>query len=339
MLRIFRVGSLLEDTDHRLRCSRPYRAAVWVVVLMVVLATGCGQGNPQEQGTDSKEGSPTMPKDRAQQGATTSEETLQTPPPGDEESTSVGTVSKVEEGRETPFTATPEMNGGTERAADSILEVSFSRHEGYERTVIVFGSDGATASRVPTWSLSSPTGEGYARITFPGVDETSISDSVFGGSIIENFYVVRAPGGGMFVDVFATGAFQYRVTEFSDPGRLILDYRPASVALGFPIPAQATKTVLFQPREEEAITSPLRVSGYSRNFEASNTIVLRDASGNVLTQSTILSNDWAETWGYFETWLELPNFTGRATLQVGSESPRDGSFEGVEVPVTHGGGV
>ena len=337
MLRIFRVGSLLEGIGRGLRCSRPYRAAIWVVLLMVVLATSCGQGNPQEQGNNSKESSSTMPKDRAQQGATTSEETLQTPP-GGEESTGGGTISRVEEGREAPFTAAPEMHGGIERAADSILEVSFSRHEGYERAVIVFGSDDAAASRVPTWSLSSPTGEGYARITFPGVDGTSTSDGVFRGSIIENFYVVRAPGGGMFVDVFATGAFQYRVIELSDPGRLILDYRPASVALGFPIPAQAMKTVLFQPREEEAITSPLTVSGYSRNFEASNTVVLRDASGNVLTQSTILSNDWAETWGYFETSLELPAFVGRATPQVGSESPRDGSFEGVEVPVIYGGG-
>jgi hypothetical protein len=127
------------------------------------------------------------------------------------------------------------------------------------------------------------------------------------------------------------------VTELPDPGRLVIDYRPASVALSFPIPAQSGKTVLFEPREGEAITSPLKVSGYSRNFEASNDITLRDSSGNVLSQDTALSNDWADTWGYFETSLEFPAFEGKATLRVGSGSPRDGSFEGVEVPVTHGG--
>ncbi len=336
MLRIFPVNCLLEDRGRKIRRLRLYRTVIWVALLMAVLATGCGQGSPQEQGTETKESSSTAPEGRTQQ-ETTSEETSRTPP-GGEEITGGETTSRVGEGREVPFTAAPEMNGGTERAASSILEVSFGKYEGYERVVIVFGSEDNTASGVPTWSLSSPTGEGYARITFPGVDTTSISDGAFDASIIDNFYVVRAPGGGMFVDVFATGAFQYRVIELSDPGRLILDYRPASVALGFPIPAQAMKTVLFQPREEEAIISPLTVSGYSRNFEASNTVVLRDASGNVLTQSTILSNDWAETWGYFETSLELPAFIGRATLQVGSESPRDGSFEGVEVPVTYGGG-
>jgi hypothetical protein len=107
--------------------------------------------------------------------------------------------------------------------------------------------------------------------------------------------------------------------------------------LGFPIPAQAQKTVLFEPRAGESVTSPLRVSGYSRNAEASNTVALVDASGSTLAQSTVLSNDWLETWGHFETSLEFPAFEGQATLRVGSESPRDGSFEGVELPVVYGG--
>jgi hypothetical protein len=230
------------------------------------------------------------------------------------------------------------MKGGVQGAADSIQELRFGNHEGYERAVIDFGSESAPASRVPVWSLSSPTGEGYARITFPDIDATSQTDGVFGGSILDNFYVVRAPAGGIFVDVFATGGFRYRVIELSDPGRLVLDYQPTNGDLRFPIPAQAKKTVLFEPRQGEAITSPLRVSGYSRNFEAHNAITLMASSGNVLSQRTVLSNDWAETWGYFEAWLEFPAFEGRATLQVGSGSPRDGSFEGVEVPVTYVGG-
>ena len=83
--------------------------------------------------------------------------------------------------------------------------------------------------------------------------------------------------------------------------------------------------------------SPLEVSGYSRNPEAFNTIALVDADGNVLARSTAVSNDWLDTWGYFETTLEFPAFEGTSTLQVGGESARDGSFEGPEVPVTYGG--
>lgn len=303
-----------------------FGVAAWVALLAFVLISGCGQGSREEQGSETTEDSSTVSENQARQETTSEDGTA-----GGE------TTSGLGEARETPFTAAPEMNGGFEGTADGIQEVRFARYEGYERAVIDFGSGGAPASQVPLWSLSSPEGEGYARITFPGVDTTSVSDGVFGGSIMDNFYVVRAPGGGMFVDVFATGAFQYRVLELSEPGRLILDYRPASVDLGFPIPAQAGKTVLFEPREGEAITSPLEVNGYSRNSEASNTITLVDPSGNVLSRSTVLSNDWLDTWGYFEASLEFPAFEGTATLLVGSESPRDGSFEGVALPVTYGG--
>jgi hypothetical protein len=304
-------------------------AVAWVALLIVVLVAGCARGSPEEQGTETTERPLTEPGTQDDLRETTSE-TSRVPARGDE--VAGGEATDV------PFTAAPEMNGGSGEAADGIRGVRFGEHDGYERAVVDFGSGGEPAPQVPVWSLSSPTGEGYARITFPSVDATSVSGGTFGGSILDNFYVVRAPGKGMFVDIFATGAFLYRVIELSNPGRLVIDYRPASVDLSFPIPAQAERTVLFEPREGEAITSPLRVSGYSRNFEASNTLVLRDASGKVLAQRTVLSNDWAETWGYFETSLEFPTFEGRAILRVGAESARDGSFEGVEVPVAYGGG-
>ena len=292
---------------------------IWVALLAAVLAAGgCGQGSRQEQGTGTTEHSTAAPQRQVQQENTSEEESVQ---------------------REVPFTATSKMKGGLEGAADSLQEVRFGKHEGYERAVIDFGSEGAPASRVPVWSLRSSAGEGYARITFPDIDTTSQTDRIFGGSILDNFYVVRAPTGGMFVDVFATGTFQYRVMELSDPGRLVLDYHPTNGDLSFPIPAQAKNMVLFEPRQGEVITSPLRVSGYSRNFEASNTITLRASSGKILSQRTVLSNDWTETWGYFEASLEFPAFEGLATLRVGVASPRDGSFEGVEVPLTYGGGT
>lgn len=301
---------------------RPFGVLVWVTLLAVVLAAGCGQDSleGQRSGTDESSSASQSRQETAAGGETTGEET------------------NLGAGEEPAFTAAPEMNGGSEGAADSIREVKFGQQEGYERAVIGFGSRAAPASGVPAWSLSSPDGEGYARITFPGVDATSVSDGVFGGSILDIFYVVRAPDGGLFVDVYATRAFQYRLSELSDPGRLVIDYRPADVALSYPIPAQAQKTVLFEPRKGEAITSPLTVNGYSRNFEASNLVRLTDTSGNVLAQSTVTSNDWLDTWGYFETSLEFEAFEGQAMLQVGSESARDGSFEGVEVPVTYGGG-
>jgi Immunoglobulin-like domain of bacterial spore germination len=297
-----------------------FGALIGVAMLVLVLTTGCGQDNQEERGTETTGDSATTSEGQARQETTSEEKTA-----------GEGTTGA-------PFTAVPEMSGGAEGVADGILGVRFERSEDYERAIIDFGSGGVPASRVPAWSLSSPTGEGYARITFPDVEATSVSDGSLGGFILDNFYVVRAPGGGMFVDLLATGAFQYRVTELSDPGRLLIDYRPADVELGFPLPAQAERTVLFEPRVGEAATNPLRISGYSRNFEASNTVMLRDSNGDVLLQTTVLSNDWLDAWGYFEASLEIPAFEGQAVLQVGTESPRDGSFEGAEVPITYGGG-
>jgi Immunoglobulin-like domain of bacterial spore germination len=297
-----------------------FGALIGVAMLVLVLTTGCGQDNQEERGTETTGDSATTSEGQARQETTSEEKTA-----------GEGTTGA-------PFTAVPEMSGGAEGVADGILGVRFERSEDYERAIIDFGSGGVPASRVPAWSLSSPTGEGYARITFPDVEATSVSDGSLGSFILDNFYVVRAPGGGMFVDLLATGAFQYRVTELSDPGRLLIDYRPADVELGFPLPAQAERTVLFEPRVGEAATNPLRISGYSRNFEASNTVMLRDSNGDVLLQTTVLSNDWLDAWGYFEASLEIPAFEGQAVLQVGTESPRDGSFEGAEVPITYGGG-
>lgn len=299
---------------------RPIRTSwsfgvVLVGLLAAFLVAGCGQSSLEQRRDGSTEGSLGATEEQTRQQQATSE----TLPNG-----------------ETPFTAAPEMSGGSQGAADGIVEVSFERREGYERTVVSFGSGGVPSSGIPMWSLSSPEGEGYARITFPDVDTTSVPDGTFGGSILDTFYVVRAPGGGLFLDVFATGAFQYRVTELEAPVRLAIDYRPASVNLGFPIPVREEKTVLFEPRVGEAVTSPLRVSGYSRNPEASNTVTLVGADGIVLSRSTVLSNDWLETWGYFEASLEFPPFEGQAMLRVGGQSARDGSFEGVEVPVVYG---
>ncbi len=171
------------------------------------------------------------------------------------------------------------------------------------------------------------------RVTLPSSSATHVSDGTFGDALLESFHVVRAPEGGMFVDVFARRAFAYRVMELSDPARLVLDFKPTGAALEVPPPAVGGSTVLVEPRSGSRIQTPLTVSGYSRNFEASNTIILTDSDGEVLVRRTVHGNDWSSTWGYFEATFDLPPFSGRGTLRVGAESARDGTFEGVQIPV------
>jgi hypothetical protein len=116
----------------------------------------------------------------------------------------------------------------------------------------------------------------------------------------------------------------------------VVDFEPTGEPLRSQPPAVGGDTVLVEPRAGDRVGDPLTVSGYSRNFEASNTIVLTDPEGETVVSRTVTGNDWSSTWGYFEATLDLRPFTGKGTLQVGTSSARDGSFQGVEVPVRGG---
>jgi hypothetical protein len=235
------------------------------------------------------------------------------------------------------FASPPTRAGGTEGAADRIRAVRFEVRTGYERTIIEFGGPRRGAARVPEWTLSRPAEGGYVRLSFPGVSSTATAGRDLIGTVMDEFYVVRDPNGGLFVDIFAIRPFRYRVLQLYDPARLVVDYQPAEGGLDEPV-VSGEKSVILQPREAEQATSPLRVRGYSRHFEGSTSLTLRDRNGEVLASSTVRTTGWTEAWGYFEAKLEFPAQEGRATLVVGSRSPRDGTFEGVEVPVFLEGG-
>lgn len=319
------------------------RGILLLVLLCLILTTGCGAG--QRMGVNGSAGG----GEKGGGAGTTIVEAATL------ESSMEATVGAVEEAGmqqdstaaesaavngdeagslgEGPFTASPETSGGTNPNADSILAVRYGDHEEYERMVVDFGTGSKPAGGVPEWDLTSPAGDGLLRVSFPSVSATGVSDGDLGGGLLEDFHVVRGPEGGMFVDFLATRAFTYRVLELTDPARLVVDFRPSKMPLGVPLPAEGGKTVLTQPREGARVGSPLTVSGYSRNFEAANNIVLTDARGEIVARKAVQSNDWSVTWGYFECTLDAPYFSGKGTLRVGSVSARDGSFEGVEIPV------
>jgi len=232
-----------------------------------------------------------------------------------------------------PFVGHPEAHGGSGYHADTVLGVRYGLHEGYERVVVDLGTGAEPARNVPRWTLSNPGGDGLLRVNLPSASATNVSEGDLGDRLLESFHVVRAPEGGMFVDLCAGNSFRYRVIGVGDPARLVLDFRPGGAPLEVPPPARGGETVLVEPRRGARISDPLIVSGYSRNFEAANTVTLTDAAGEVVARRTVLGNDWSSTWGYFEATLDLPAFSGKGTLRVGTASARDGSFTGVEIPV------
>ena len=341
------------------------------VLALAALSVGCGEsaqrsvGSAPESGEDTTRESSTQGAvqgttsrssgggaestvgtlDAPETGAQTTEQTPETEEETTQQTEQTGEASAPSAGRgaaragsavEANFVASPEDSGGSGYGADSILGVRFGDHDGYERVVVDLGSGGEPAAEIPKWTLSSPTGDGRLKLNLPSARSTEVSDGSLedaGAELLNSFYVVRAPDGGMFVDFFAESAFYYRVVELSDPARIAIDFKPAGSELDIPLPAREGNTVVTEPRSGDSIGSPLTVSGYSRNPEASNTIILQGPGGRTLAQEIVLSNDWTATWGYFETTLEAPPFTGEATLKVGTQSARDGSFEGVTLPV------
>src|SRR5215203_7252141 len=231
-----------------------------------------------------------------------------------------------------PFVAKTQASGGSGYDADTVLAVRYEVNEDYERAVIDLGTGLEPAGPVPEWSLGSQDGKGLLRVSLPSASATCISDGEFGDGLLERFHVVRAPEGGMFMDIFTRETFLYRVVELGDPARLVVDFKPKG-DLRVPLPAEGGDTVLVEPRPHASISDPLTVSGYSRNSEATNTITLIDSNGKVLVRRSVRSNEWNHSWGYFEATLDLPSLSGNGTLKVGTEDARDGSFEGVEVPV------
>jgi hypothetical protein len=231
------------------------------------------------------------------------------------------------------FAEKAEDGGGSGYDADTVLAVRYGLHDDYERAVIDLGTGERPAGSVPEWTLTSSEGDGLLRVDLPSAMTTCVSGGKFGEGLLGSFHVVRAPDGGMFVDFFTRQPFRYRVLQMQDPARLVVDFERAGGNLNEPPPAQGGNTVLVEPRPNAVVSDPLTVSGYSRNPEAANTITLTGQRGEVLVRRNVRSNDWSHTWGYFEATIDLPPFSGKGTLKVGTGNARDGTFEGVEVPV------
>ena len=315
------------------RCGLEVRRISALSLLAVALCAGCLYAGPEVQSVEASAGA------ASGSHAKTSEEKL-SGTGGMPEATTIG-ASQIEGDLAgatdafsvIPFVAKPQASGGSGYDADTVLAVRYEVNEDYERAVIDLGTGLEPAGPVPELNLVSQEGKGLLRVTLPSASATCVSDGEFGDGLLESFHVVRAPEGGMFMDIFTRETFLYRVVELEDPARLVVDFEPKG-DLKAPLPAEGGDTVLVQPRPHASISDPLTVNGYSRNFEAANAITLIDSDGNILVRRIVLGNDRGHhTWGYFEATLDLPSMPKVGILKVGTENGRDGSFEGVEIPV------
>ncbi len=242
--------------------------------------------------------------------------------------------------KETPASAaaTPAMMEEEAAPAARITDIRFGQHPHFDRLVIDFAAVQGAADAVPHWRIEKAPGEGVLRIYLPTVTETAFTEALLADKLdwFTHVYVVRAPDGSLFVDVFIPTEYQARVQELRDPLRLVIDIAPGGKE-PYTLPASAKHTVLITPRPGATIQGTLTVSGYSRNFEANNVIVLQDSAGNELARAVTTSTDYLKTWGAFSTTIIVPNRTGTGSLLVGDFDAQDGSFKGLAIPVQFGG--
>ena len=232
-------------------------------------------------------------------------------------------------------------DGGNEGAADRIRGVELEVHEGHERVLIEFGSGDREADGIPRWSLHKPAQGGYVRLRLPGVTSTRTDGEDLAGLTTDAYYVVRHPQEGLFVDVVALGAFEYRATELPETDQLAIDFRRAPGGLTCPV-VQDVDTVVTQPCEAEEVAAgePLAVEGYARNPGGSLTLVLLNEEGAPIAEETAQASAGNEAWGHFESSVTVPpSYEGLAYLQVvGDRSSDEGASARTEVPVFVGVG-
>lgn len=221
---------------------------------------------------------------------------------------------------------------------NTLQNVRFGDHVTFERAVIDLGHDRIPGQFAPTFSSSYRNGDWIARVKLPAVTATSKTDGAGLGRAISKYYVVRSPGttGRLFVDFHLTGAARcVNVFKLDNPARIVIDVTPGATAL-FPRPVAGARTVVTKPRVGNLVgPGTFTVRGYGRPFEASGAWRIKDASGSVVRQGIYTTNDWMATWGSFKFSASYPAGLsgGNGTLHVGEFSPKDGTFEGVSVPL------
>jgi hypothetical protein len=217
--------------------------------------------------------------------------------------------------------------------AASIAALRWEAHEGCERFVVDLTTDeGAPASMAGRVTAEVLRGRGVVRVHLRDMERvaTDATDQHFDGQLARAAYAVRAPdGGGMYVDLHLAAEAEAAVNLLDDPARVVVDLRPGGGAIPDP-PAAHPRVVVLEPRPGER-AYPLTVSGYARTFEA-NVVMRLERDGEEYLEDFTTSTGWVDAWGAYSFTIE-DGPTGDLDLHVGEYSAKDGSWDGVEIPL------
>src|SRR5690606_12885276 len=114
----------------------------------------------------------------------------------------------------------------------------------------------------------------------------------------------------------------------------VVDLQPGGADLRPGARGPEGNTIAMAPRNDRVHQYPLQVTGYARTFEA-NVIARLYQGGELVAENVTTAAAWAETWGAYALTIDQGP-SGDVELFVGTESARDGSEQGVRIPLTIG---
>ena len=150
----------------------------------------------------------------------------------------------------------------------------------------------------------------------PAVSRSSFLDQVVDTELVETAYVVRRPGGDLFVDLHLGAPGMVRVSVASGPARVVVDVLAGGDAYGSPA-IVTDDLVVIDPVGESAIY-PFTVNGYTRGAAEVMTVAIESAGSEQILESEI--GERIDAWGAF-TVLVPDGPDGPATMIVGDQIP------------------
>jgi hypothetical protein len=234
-----------------------------------------------------------------------------------------------------PFVADGALRvaGAAPGPAREVSRLRWEAHDGCERFVIdLADADGSPAAAAGSVAVELIRDLGVIRVTLRDVEQVNAdaTDTRPDGTLIRAAHVVRSPEGGhMFVDLHLGQPAEAHALLLQDPARVVIDVRPGGAPLPERTPA-SPRVVVLEPRAGTA-SYPLRVSGYARTFEA-NVVARIEKAGAEPVETFTTSTGWVDAWGYYSLVIDAGP-TGSIVLHVGEYSARDGTWEGVRVPL------
>lgn len=217
--------------------------------------------------------------------------------------------------------------------ASRVGGLRWHRYDGCERFVIdLVDGEGDAAAGAGSVTAEVLRDLGVVRVTLRDVEgaDPDATDATFTGPLARAVYAVASPEGQwVYVDVHLGAAAEAAVVSLRDPARVVVDLRPGGERVPGPAPTE-NRVVVLTPRPGAA-TYPLEVTGYARTFE-SNVVVRLERDGQDVYDDFTTATAWVDAWGHYS--FTIPGGpAARVVLHVGEHSARDGTWEGVAVPL------